>query len=374
MNKLTNTPMKIIITSLSIIVLSLAFTTMQAQEKPLDSIKNPYKELEMKKLIESKETVKIREKAFLKEDILAINARLKKGEITEEEAINLKTKAAQKRALNIENHLAIIDNEIALLKRSDKLYQLDIRDEGNRTVLRIGSGTSTGDDVIFIGKESYDKPKKYDKRTYKDLVFAFGFNNAIIEGQSLENSPYRIGGSGFLELGHDWKTRIFDTSNFWRFKYGFSFQWNKFNIKNNNYLVNTNGSTLLQEFPSQLDKAKFRTTNLVFPFHIEFGPSKKIEKKDYFRYDTRKKLKIGLGGYAGVNIGSLQKLKYKVDGDRIKDKQKGVFDVNNFVYGLSSYVGIGSSALYIKYDLSPVFKNQSKKQNNISLGLRIDLD
>ena len=374
MNKLTNTPMKIIITSLSIIVLSLAFTTMQAQEKPLDSIKNPYKELEMKKLIESKETVKIREKAFLKEDILAINARLKKGEITEAEAINLKTKAAQKRALNIENHLAIIDNEIALLKRSDKLYQLDIRDEGNRTVLRIGSGTSTGDDVIFIGKESYDKPKKYDKRTYKDLVFAFGFNNAIIEGQSLENSPYRIGGSGFLELGHDWKTRIFDTSNFWRFKYGFSFQWNKFNIKNNNYLVNTNGSTLLQEFPSQLDKAKFRTTNLVFPFHIEFGPSKKIEKKDYFRYDTSKNLKIGLGAYAGVNIGSLQKLKYKVDGDRIKDKQKGVFDVNNFVYGLSSYVGIGSSALYIKYDLSPVFKNQSKKQNNISLGLRIDLD
>lgn len=362
--------MKLFITSLSITLLSLVFTTMQAQEKSLDSMRTSHKtfslekELEMKKLIESKETVKIREKAFLKEDILAINARLKKGEITEVEAINLKTKAAQKRALNIENHLAIIDNEIALLKRSDKL----------RTVLRIGSGISTGDDAIFIGKESYDKPKKYDKRTYKDLVFAFGFNNAIIEGQSLENSPYRIGGSGFLELGHDWKTRIFDASNFWRFKYGFSFQWNKFNIKNNNYLVNTNGSTSLQEFPSQLDKAKFRTTNLVFPFHIEFGPSKKIEKKDYFRYDTRKNLKIGLGAYAGVNIGSLQKLKYKVDGDRIKDKQKGVFDVNNFVYGLSSYVGIGSSALYIKYDLSPVFKNQSKKQNNISLGLRIDLD
>ena len=233
---------------------------------------------------------------------------------------------------------------------------------------------SAEDDVIFIGKESSDKPKKYDKRTLKDLVFSFGFNNAIIEGQSLENTPYKIGGSGFLELGHDWKTRIFNTSNFWRFKFGFSFQWNKFEIKNNNYLVNSNGSTSLEEFPSQLDKAKFRTTNLVFPFHLEFGPSKKIEKKDYFRYDTRKNLKIGLGAYAGVNIGSLQKLKYKIDGDRIKDKQKGVFDVNNFVYGLSSYVGIGSSALYVKYDLSPVFKNQSKKQNNISLGLRIDLD
>ena len=106
-------------------------------------------------------------------------------------------------------------NEIALLKRSDKLYQLDIRDDGNRTVLRIGSGTSTGDDVIFIGKESYDKPKKYDKRTYKDLVFAFGFNNALIEGQSLDNSPYKIGGSGFIELGYDWKRRIFKDSNFY---------------------------------------------------------------------------------------------------------------------------------------------------------------
>ena len=188
--------MKIIITYLSIIVLSLAFTTIQAQEKQSDSTRTIYKELEIKKLIKSKKTVELKEKAFLKEDILAINIRLKKGEVTIAEANSLKTEAAQKRALNIENHLAIIDNEIALWNRTDKPYQLDIRVEGKRKRFRIGSGSSTGDNLIFIGKESDDTPKKYDKRTYKDLVFAFGFNNAIIEGQSLENSPYRIGGSG----------------------------------------------------------------------------------------------------------------------------------------------------------------------------------
>jgi hypothetical protein len=365
--------MKIIITYLSILVLSLAFTTIQAQEKQSDSTRTIYKELEIKKLIKSKKTVELKEKAFLKEDILAINTRLKKGEITVAEANSLKTEAAQKRALNIENHLAIIANEIALWNRTDKPYQLDIRVEGKRKRFRIGSGSSSGDDVIFIGKESFDKTK-LDKRTFKYLVFSFGFNNAIIEGQSLENSPYKIGGSGFLELGHDWKTRIFNTSNFWRFKYGFSFQWNIFEIKNNNYLLNSNGSTSLEEFPSQLDKAKFRTTNLVFPFHLEFGPSKKIEKKNYFRYSTKRKLKIGMGAYAGLNLGNMQKLKYRVDGDRIKDKQKGEFEVSNFVYGLSSYVGVGSSALYVKYDLSPVFKNQTNKQNNISVGLRLDLD
>tara|TARA_B100000787_G_scaffold144268_1_gene114047 strand:+ start:3564 stop:4607 length:1044 start_codon:yes stop_codon:yes gene_type:complete len=347
---------------------------MQAQEKQLDSTRTIYKEREIKKLIKIIKKVELKEKWFLKKDIFAINTRLKKGEITLAEANNLKTKAAQKRALNIENHQAIIDNEIALLKRSDKLYQLDMRDEGRRNLVRIGSGPLTGDNLIFIGKESDDTPRRPDKRTYKEIVFAFGFNNAIIEGQPLESSPYRIGGSRFIELGHDWKTRIFNTSNFWRFKYGFSFQWNKFDIKNNKFLVNTNGTTSLEEFSSELGKAKFRTTNLVFPFHLEFGPSKKIEKKNYFRYSTKKKLKIGLGAYAGLNLGNMQKLKYRVDGDRIKDKQKGEFEVSNFVYGLSSYVGFGSSALYVKYDLSPVFKNQTNKQNNISVGLRLDLD
>ena len=205
-------------------------------------------------------------------------------------------------------------------------------------------------------------------------MFAIGFNNAIIEGQDFDDSPYKLGGSGFIELGYAWKTRIFDNTNFWRLKYGFSFQWNKFDIKDNQYFVNTDGDVTLQEFPVELNKAKFRTTNLVFPVHLEFGPSKKIEKEDYFRYSTRNKFKIGLGGYAGLNIGSMQKLKYKEDGNRIKDKQRGGFEVNEFVYGLSSYLAWGDTALYVKYDLNPLFKDQAFDQNNISVGLRFDMD
>jgi len=37
-------------------------------------------------------------------------------------------------------------------------------------------------------------------------------------------------------------------------------------------------------------------------------------------------------------------------------------------------VSFGNVALYAKYDLSPLFKDQSINQNNISLGLRFDLD
>ncbi len=142
----------------------------------------------------------------------------------------------------------------------------------------------------------------------------------------------------------------------------------------NRYFTKEVGQTILKEFPNNLNKSKLTITNLVLPVHFEFGPSKKTERKDYFRYSTRNKFKFGIGGYAGFNIGTRQKLKYIIDGQRQKDKIKGGLNSSGLVYGLSSYVSFGSAALYVKYDLSPIFKDQTVKQNNISLGVRFDMD
>ncbi|NRA94193.1 MAG: hypothetical protein HRU26_16215, partial [Psychroserpens sp.] len=84
--------------------------------------------------------------------------------------------------------------------------------------------------------------------------------------------------------------------------------------------------------------------------------------------------KFGIGGYAGFNIGTQQKLRYKEDGDRVKEKIKRNYNTSDFIYGLSAYIGIDEVSLYCKYDLNPVFRNQAQDQNNISLGLRLDLD
>ncbi len=81
-----------------------------------------------------------------------------------------------------------------------------------------------------------------------------------------------------------------------------------------------------------------------------------------------------MGGYAGFNIGTRQKLKYEVEGDRVKDKIKRSYNASDLVYGLSSYIAFDDIALYVKYDLSPIFKDQAIDQNNISLGLRFDMD
>ena len=357
------------------LILILSFATTQGQTKELDSIKVAKMNDKISDLEEDRTKIEEQEKSILKLKISKINKRLDSKEITAEEAENLKKEAAKTAALNIENRREIIDQKIALLQRNGyDAYQYKRVDEGNRMILRIGGDESTSESFIYVGDRADDKPRKYDRRTTEDIVFAFGFNNTLIDGQDLEDSPYKLGGSGFIELGYAWKTRIFENTNFWRLKYGFSMQWNKLKIKDNNYLVNTDGNISLQEYPLDADKIKFRTTNLVIPIHLEFGPSKKIEKEDYFRYSTFKKLKVGLGGYAGLNIGNMQKIKYKEDGEREKDKQRDQLEVSEFIYGLSGYVALGNVALYVKYDLNPLFKNQVVDQNNISVGLRFDMD
>tara|TARA_R110002050_G_scaffold207326_3_gene343294 strand:+ start:3128 stop:4207 length:1080 start_codon:yes stop_codon:yes gene_type:complete len=336
-----------------------------------DTISNPVIKEKIESLETIKERIKTEERDFLKAEVEAVNIRLDKGEITATEAEDLKMQAAKKRALNIENRIAIIDNKIALLKRNEDDYKHDENPDDSKIGISIG-----GEEGSFAGFKinAKNKPKKYDKRTSSDMVLAFGLNNAIVDGENLNDSPYKFGGSRFFEIGWAWKTRVFENSNFLRLKYGYSFQINGLKPTNNQYFVQDANRTYLEAFPSDLKKAKLSITNLVFPVHFEFGPSKKIEKDTYFRYSTHNQFKIGLGGYAGFNIGTRQKLKYTIDGETVKDKQKRDFNTSNLVYGLSGYIAFDNTALYVKYDLSPIFKDQAINQRNVSIGVRFDMD
>ncbi|MBT8263497.1 MAG: PorT family protein [Bacteroidia bacterium] len=317
----------------------------------------------------TKDRIVDEEKDALKASVEGINQRLENGDITEAEANELKQKMAEKHALNIENRVAIIDNKIELLERNQDMEVLN--EDGDRFVIEIGNDGEDDNSFIYIGKQN--KARKYDRRTTSDFVFAFGLNNVIVDGE-LGDDIYKVGGSRFAEFGWAWKTRVFKESNWLRVKYGFSFQFNGLKPTDNRYYVDTGLQTELQTFPSDLDKSKFRLDNLVFPVHFEFGPSKKIDKDTYFRYSTRKKLKVGLGGYAGLKLSSRQKLRYDDMGQEVERKEKGNFNTNNFIYGVSAYLGWGDVGLYAKYDLNTIFKDNPVEQRNISLGLRFDLE
>jgi len=354
-----------------LLVLCLIASTITAQEQQETIVKDSisYREngLKIDRLEETKKTIANEEREFLKQEVETINQRLERGEITKAEAEKLKQEAAIRHASNIEDRIAIVDAKINLLKRNPGLEHI-ADDENNSMSITIGS---KGFFIDLTDKER--KAPKYDIRTTNKLLFSIGFNNAIGDGQDLSNTPYELGGSGFVELGWIWETRLAKNSNFARINYGFAFQWNKLNVKDDLYFVQNDDQTTLEEFPTDLRKSQIRFTNIVVPVHFEFGPSKLKEYKNRIRYSTYNKFKVGIGGYAGVRIATQRKLRFKEDGNLVKEKSRRNFNASNFVYGLSAYIGFDQVSLYAKYDLNPLFKDQAVDQHNVSLGLRFDL-
>ncbi|MCB0373083.1 MAG: hypothetical protein KDD31_08755 [Muricauda sp.] len=357
--------MKTITFQLATLFFLLVSSQMLAQEET-------YKK-EIETLKAQKERIIGQEKDALKFEVREINKRMERGDISEAEAKILKEEVAKRRALNIENRVGIIDNRIALLERNEgevlTLSELDTLDS-DRMRLDI---MIDGKPAISFNRRPWKEKIKYDRRTYSDFVFAIGLNNALIEGQSLNDSPYKIGGSRFFEMGWQWRSRVFRHSNWLRFNYGFSFQFNGLKPDGNQLFVQDGDQTVLEEFEYDLDKAKLRMDNLVFPVHFEFGPSRFRKTERTIRYSIRDQFRVGIGGYGGFNLGTRQKLKYTRDGENVKDKLKRDYNTSDLIYGVSGYMGFDGVLLYLKYDLNPIFKDADVKQNNISLGLRFDI-
>ena len=341
--------MRTIAILVTVLCLNLALPTVQAQEESV------WEKIE--RLEKQKEQIIAEEKAALKEKVEAINQRRENREITKEEAANLKEGAAKKHAHNIENRVSIINNQIALISRGREKTAQETEEEDDSWDWEINTSE-----------------KRHYNRTTTNIIVAAGFNNALQEGQSINDSEFKIGDSRFFEIGMDWKTRVFNRSNWLRFRYGFSFQFNGLKPTDNRYFVEEEDLTVLEEYPIELDKSKFRMDNLVFPVHFEFGPSIRRESDSRVWFSDENKFKIGLGGYAGFNIGERQKLKYLQDGDSVKEKHKNDFNTNEFIYGLSGYIGWSSTSLYAKYDLNPIFEEPNVALHNISVGLRFVLN
>ncbi len=369
------------ITPIILSVFMSSFMALYAQESKLENeqgsaYENPgdqaFLAFKIKQLNQKKAAIIKAEKEALASFVLEVDQRQMKGLISLETASALKKEAAALRADNIAKRSAIIDLEIELLQKNDgDLLQapteLKDLDKGAEFSMEIN-----GKPFVFFK----EKQVKYDRRTYSDFVISMGLNNLVnfdqdIEG--VEDVDFQLGGSRFFEFGWVWRTRMFENSNFLRLNYGIMFQYHGLRPKNNQYVGVIDGQTQLAVFEQDLRKSKFRTDNLVFPMHLEFGRSDRMERDDKIRYSIQNSFRIGIGGYSGINLSSRQKLKYTQNGERVKEKLKQGYDVSQMVYGLSAYAGRGGTQLYAKYDLSPLFASGPISGNNISLGVRFDL-
>lgn len=316
------------------------------------------------------------EKEALKIEVEEITQQLEKGIITEAQAQEAKERLAIIRAKNIEDRTDLEQQKLTTLiqeKVDGKIKSLEdsVAIDGQRIVLRLN--WEKGSEYKNHKKNNSWK----ERRTTSQFVFAFGINNVITDGDlgSLEDSDFRVWGSRFYEWGVTWNTRIFKNNNLLHAKYGFSFMYNNLRPTENRFFVKDGNQTFLETANVNLNESRLRNVQLVLPLHLEFDLTpKKVNEDGSYRFRTHEHIRFGIGGYAGLNFKSKQILKYREDDIRTKIKDRGDFNVSNFVYGLSAYLGCGPISLYAKYDLNSLFIDNPVEQNNVSLGLRFDFN
>lgn len=306
-----------------------------------------------------------KEKENLKEALRLLDEKLDKKEISSEQYDTEKKKIAEKYAAFIADKVTV---------EEEKLKNL-VKEKAENSVVEIenDSAKNLSKTIELVFKSKKNKELKSESRNTIKFVFAMGINNAITEGQSLDNSSFKTWGSHFYELGFSNNYRLLNESNLLKLKYGFSFVYNNLRPKDNQLFTVNGNQTNLETSPIALNDSRFRIVQLNLPVYIEFDFSpNKLDKDGKKIFQSENSFRIGLGGYVGANISTRQYLEYRENGNRMELLERGDFNTHDIAYGVGAYIGYKSWSLYTKYDLNTVFKNNPQELNNISFGIRIE--
>jgi hypothetical protein len=324
-----------------------------------------------------------REKNVLKMKIDSLDTLLAQNKVTLEEVKLLKLKQAEISARSIEKNMEFLKAKLDSLiqdkveKGSKEItYRIDTIN-GNKVYIysKVTDGRHYDILPLKIYQSEKDKLERKSKKTTSQVVIATGVNNLVTDG-AVANSNFGYLRSVFWEWGITLNTRLSQNSNLLHLKYGLSFQYNMLHATDNRVFVDTGSETVLETYPIDLkdNHTYFKNVYLVMPVHLEFDFSKTEEKDGKKIFKSHQGFRFGLGGFAGINTNSKQFIRYELDGKKVNEKTKADFNVNDFTYGLSTYVGYKATSLYVKYDLNPMFKNNNIDQNNVSLGIRFDFN
>src|SRR5690606_31853083 len=126
-----------------LVLLALAFSMQLIHAQDTIPIKN---QKDIEKLEQMKAHIQEKEKQRLRIEVEAINKKLDNKEITMEEAEKQKMEAAKNAALNIENRIAIVENNLALRERNYNRNKSGIEEkvsEGKNNLFGINIGDQT---------------------------------------------------------------------------------------------------------------------------------------------------------------------------------------------------------------------------------------
>lgn len=324
-------------------------------------------EVRAKAIAEKIERITKEEKAALKLEVESVNMQLQGGSITNAEADERKLRLAETRAKSIEARVTEAEVELNQLVKDKVSGKLKEQDSTKRYSLYIGPPIRFEDKLRNAKRRD---SLRGESRTTSQFIYSTAFNSLVTDGDIAKSNYSTYMGAAY-EWGFSFTTRMLKNSNLLQAKYGLSLMYNNLESDDDFYWVREGDVTNFVESTMNLDHSRLRNVYLAVPLHLEFDFGK---SKTPGVFKKQQGWRLGVGGYGGVRLKSKQVLRYEINGDKVETRTKGDFNVNDYTYGLSSYIGYKSMSLYVKYDLNPLFKDNPVEQNNISAGLRFDFN
>lgn len=128
---------------------------------------------------------------------------------------------------------------------------------------------------------------------------------------------------------------------------GASINWNTYAFRNNYRMLSTSDSTFMQlDTVRSYTKNKLHATYLEVPLMLEFNTSA----------DHYKSFHIAVGMIGGWKIGSNIKTHYEQEGENIRNKVRGHYNLNPFKYAAALRMGYGRFTMFATYSLSTLFE------------------
>ena len=246
-------------------------------------------------------------------------------------------------------------------KGEKKAVNIDVEyDNGEKDRISIGKTGVTVDTVAAEPK----KKSRFDDGLNIDLGFNTFLNN---ENNMLDVVGLKPWGSRYVSLNPYYQMRVGREKSPFHIRTGLDFSFNNYMFDRNYVMKDSevlgNNYTVLVKDERNLEKSKLATSSVNLPLMLLLDFDNKKGKSAF---------RIGAGGFVGYRLGAHTKIKYNLEGDDVKDKDHGNFNLEDLQYGVKATIGIYGLDLFANYNLNELFKdNRGPKANVLSFGITL---
>ncbi|MBB6370194.1 hypothetical protein [Chryseobacterium shigense] len=358
-------------TKFALMTAILAFTCSFAQKKPE---MNQKIELYSKKI----DSIVVSEKSKMNIELDAIDKDFNEKKLTIEEKQKQREETARKYQQIINEKVDTQQQELEEATREivKNSVFMDRDSTRSKNELSIGHGGVN----IKLGQQKERKDPKFFLKTIDFSVSLMG------SGLTSKDEPFN-----FYNSDSDTRNTIITSSQFalryenqmggFRspvfYRIGLGLRSDRYVPKYDKVFKQENNSIFVDDFDrGSLRKTKLNITYLYVPLDFRIVLNPKYSEYEGVKYlDNRKKqLSLIMGVYGGLNLGSVNYIKYSnVNSKRIVERERIMHGVNDFIFGGKFGISYGGLNLFVQKDFTPAFNNSAllKKKYGLQIGIEI---